>query len=96
MSNFAINLALFCFPMPFFPRGNTSSSKAMASDCIPAIIREQVSIVRATLLCPSASEITFGFAVVHLQTLNLSIIQIGQRQVSKDPEGICPLDWAMD
>ena len=35
MSNFAVKLALFYFSTPFFPRGNTSSSNAIASDCIP-------------------------------------------------------------
>ena len=94
MSNFAVKLALFFLNLSFLPAGRTSSSNAIASDCIPSIICEQVSIVKATNLCPSASELTFGFAVAYLQTLHLSL-PIGRRQVSEDPEWVCPLDWEM-
>ena len=62
VSNSAVKLALLYFLMPFFPRGNTSSSNAIASDCIPSIICEYVSPVKATELCPSASVITFALA----------------------------------
>jgi hypothetical protein len=81
MSNFGVKLALFYFSMPFFPRGKTSSSNAIASDCIPSIICEYVSIVKARELCPSASEITFGFAplnsmrLAHVSIYDTSLIQ---------------------
>jgi len=55
-------LALILFFRPFFPAGITSSSRAIASYCIPSIIWEYVSIVKATELCPRASLITFGLA----------------------------------
>jgi hypothetical protein len=44
------------------PRGSTSSGNTMASSCMPDIIWEYVSMVKATLACPRASEITLGLA----------------------------------
>jgi len=46
----------------YLNRNQESSSRAIASSCIPSITYEYVSIVKATLGCPSASLITFGLA----------------------------------
>ena len=62
MSTLGVKLALFFPDMPFLPMGNTSSSSDIASLCIPSITWLYTSIVKATELCPRASEITFGLA----------------------------------
>ena len=65
MSTIGINLALILFSYPFLPGGSTLSNNAIASLCIPSIIWLYTSIVKATELCPRASEITLGLAPLH-------------------------------